>query len=417
MAKFRIRNLNYIASGRNRVFVNIDQELAGDELRPRNDLLAVSGDTLVQTESGDSQVLLGTWATTDEMNALVSTTIAGMYNRGNVTFDIELEQENEDINALSAFSPMYDMVDLHVKSANPNRRDNFLKFDDSKDQSEDVYNPQLTSDPVEFTRVGGRTYMLTRPTKFESEVLRMRYAAEDTDYYAPSVEQRPHRTFLYPGLSELSAGGAPVSSLQEYFSQFSGDSAVLQGKIDEYFGDTRELSGVRYNHVLGLYHTNTQRKSDARNLTDFENGNVYADIYALKNTLDSTYSTRMPSADEVDGCREYTGLSQSRGNLYLKFQDDVQYRGDSGWFDAHVPEKRTWQKIEQFQPVNVNSASQAKHKSHFFSIRLNGTGIPDLGVGDEALVALKNDIDNAIKTITRRVAPANTQLLDVQIED
>ena len=67
--------------------------------------------------------------------------------------------------------------------------------------------------------------------------------------------------------------------------------------------------------------------------------------------------------------------------------------------------------------MNINSASQAKHKSHFFSIRLNGTGIPDADIGDQALLALKNDIDNAIKTISRHVAPANTQLMDVQIED
>ena len=346
MAKFKIRNLNYMTSGRNRVFVNVDQELDGGELSPRVDLFAASADTFVETEDGQNQIRLETWATTDEMNSFISSNVAGKYNKRNVTFDIELAQANEDINQLSVFSPMYDMVDIHVKSANPNRKDNFLKFDDSKDQSEDVYNPQLTSDPVEFARVGSRTYMLTHPTYIESEVLKTKYESEDTDYYSPSVEQFPHRTFLYPELSELSVGNRQASSLQEYFSQFSGDSAVLQAKIDDYFGRTMELSGICYNHVLGLFHTNTQRKADVQNLTDFENGNVYADIYALKNTLDSTYTTKMSSSNEVDGCREYTGMNQSRGNLYLKFQDDVRYTGDSGWFGAHVPEKRTWQKIE-----------------------------------------------------------------------
>jgi hypothetical protein len=136
------------------------------------------------------------------------------------------------------------------------------------------------------------------------------------------------------------------------------------------------LSGVEYNHLLALTHRNSQRWSLKENQTEYENGNVYADIFPLKNLYDSTYSTVMDQPNHIKNSREYCGLGQSRDKIYLKYQDDVSIGVDeSGNTVKTVPRDRTWQKIETMEPASVGYQTTARHKSFYYSIRLNDTGL------------------------------------------
>lgn len=83
-----------------------------------------------------------------------------------------------------------------------------------------------------------------------------------------------------------------------------------------------------------------------------------------------------------------------------------------------VPKKRTWQKIETMEPASVGYQTSAKHKSLYYSIRLNSTGLENADVGGErALDAVRKDIENSIRDIAMKFAPSNTHLFEIQIED
>lgn len=43
-------------------------------------------------------------------------------------------------------------------------------------------------------------------------------------------------------------------------------------------------------------------------MTEYENGNVYADIFPLKNMYDATYSTEMDAPFSIKKSREYCGI-------------------------------------------------------------------------------------------------------------
>lgn len=50
--------------------------------------------------------------------------------------------------------PMYDMVDVHVKSAYKNSKSNLKSFDAKvTSKREDIYLPQLTQDPIGYCQI------------------------------------------------------------------------------------------------------------------------------------------------------------------------------------------------------------------------------------------------------------------------
>lgn len=74
------------------------------------------------------------------------------------------------------------------------------------------------------------------------------------------------------------------------------------------------------------------------------------------------------------------------------------------------------------EPARVGYQSSAKHKSLYYSIRLNETGLSDDDIKNNRgekneLEAIKKDIENSIRDIAMKFAPANTQLFEIQIED
>ena len=59
---------------------------------------------------------------------------------------------------------------------------------------------------------------------------------------------------------------------------------------------------------------------------------------------------------------------------------------------------------------------RSRHKSNYFSIRLNGIGLDGRMPDEEqeaAAEALRFNIEQAVRKITRALAPANTQLFEV----
>ena len=137
----------------------------------------------------------------------------------------------------------------------------------------------------------------------------------------------------------------------------------------------------------------------------FDNGNVYADIYTCKNAYDSMYSMNMSSEGRLDNCRDYIGMMTNGNRLYLKYYDNVGYyfNGDQAKKDDTV--KYPYQKVENFEPIQIKNQSEAMHKSNFFSIRISGTGLENSAQDSETQIKMDNikfDIENAIKKIVEK---------------
>lgn len=137
-----------------------------------------------------------------------------------MSFDIEFDQIDEEVDLLDEqgskyqIHPMYDMVDVHVKSALGNKKDNFLKFDNAQNQCEDVYNPDMEDNPVQFCKAGQNTYMMTVPTKYESQIIDIKLQNPGKgSYYVPQIEDSQHHTIFHKSISQLKTqDGSDVSS-------------------------------------------------------------------------------------------------------------------------------------------------------------------------------------------------------------
>ena len=60
---------------------------------------------------------------------------------------------------------------------------------------------------------------------------------------------------------------------------------------------------------------------------DFDNGDVHADIFQTKNAYNAYYSMDMDNISSINNCREYCGIGKFCNNLYLKYYDNINYKG------------------------------------------------------------------------------------------
>lgn len=80
---------------------------------------------------------------------------------------------NISLSGNGVFYPMYDMVDVHVKSVDRlEGRGNLMSFDAAVTRKrEDIYLPQLAADPIGCCQMQGDAYMLTEATTAEPGML------------------------------------------------------------------------------------------------------------------------------------------------------------------------------------------------------------------------------------------------------
>ena len=226
------------------------------------------------------------------------------------------------------------------------------------------------------------------------------YAEVGHEFYTAALRTNDAKTYLYAPVSELSS-----ESYGEYFKSDNQTISALQAKIDGFFAPYEELKGVEYNHLFGMLNGWRSR---------YESGNVYGDTYTMKNMYDATYSMDMRSSDELSRAREYDGMCANSGTLYLKYRDDISYRrSGSGWTKS-VPGERTFQKMERFQPVKSQDLKNSRHKSNFFSVGIRNTGLD--GAESAECAAVRQEIENAVRSIALALSPANTQLFEVRFE-
>lgn len=203
------------------------------------------------------------------------------------------------------------------------------------------------------------TYMMTDRTEndpymYSSQLKSQRLTNTKMSYYEMLLESERTNTLTYRTPEELGKSS---------YAEFIGSN----GEILSVFEPIRNFRGVDRNYILNF--------PDSEISSEYDTGNVHAEIIPGKNPLNAMYSMQMSSVNSIQNSRRYCGISQCGNRPYLKFYDSVDYKCTSNGTDTmdcismrSEHEKLPYQKVEFF---NKNAfTNKCKHKSNLFSVKI-----------------------------------------------
>lgn len=276
-----------------------------------------------------------------------------------------------------------------VKSKNRISNGRLPDFDSAHPRTEDVCLPEISS--IGFCQSGKQTYLLTGKT------------ADSTSILSSSLNAGLERDGSF-----VIANGRLKTYLYQTYSGISGVASAMTP--DRYFLPSEDLS-VEYNYIVECP---TGTGPDA---TNYDSGNIYGQILHAKNAYDSVYGMDVPSVSAIRNCRDYDGIGQCGGKMYLKYRDCVDYSG--GVASSGDSDGKAYQRIEFFDKVSYRTT--ARHKSFFFSIKVADVDLESRAASpgsDEARLndlrlRVRRDVRSAITEIARNVCPVQTQFIGV----
>lgn len=155
---------------------------------------------------------------------------------------------------------------------------------------------------------------------------------------------------------------------------------------------------------------------------DYQSGNIAANSFKAKNQYDSTYSMAHSAGQKLENCREYVAVDRCSEQVYLKYYDRVNYASSSSTAVISSKQKNgfTFQHIETINNIN-RFANLNGHKSNLYSISVKTDIIDNIKQTttrkklDQLKLNIANEIKNVVRDITKKLAPAQTQLFDVYV--
>ncbi len=322
------------------------------------------------------------------------------------TYVIEHNQIDENKNTLDNSSttyPLYEFKDIAVKSSNSLNRSNIIDFDSVVPRkTEDYYLPN-TVDAISFNQHGDQTYLITTPTNVSPLYISI---ISSSNTFKTKLESEDLKTYLYNSYES-----AHVSSFSEH---------LISTDVSSFYNVRTNIPGIDYNYIAKIPMTTIASNNSK---TDYDNGNIYAQLFNTKTMYNSIYKMQMSSDMSLQNCRDYIEVNSCAGDTYLKYNDNVNYTIDStGNIVKNKSKKVSYPKIESIN--QVVSKTNALHKSYFFSINLQDIG-DEIEYNEENAKSIqkntdklkkeiKHDIEQAIRQIVDNVCPVQTQLFEVQ---
>ncbi len=490
MAKYNIKNLNYISTGEDRSFINMDIELGyeiydyihflcaetssngylnmHDKIDQKN-LTVLSHDIgteqcdgfyykadYIQKECSDplaqeqslSQIILNE----QQENFIEADSSKRKYirlylscctiemrqkidefnkNRTHLNVSYLIDKLENDKNNLTCqgnvLQNMYDMVDVSIKKQGIHDQvNNYLHY---LDYHHDIYAPQLSTGILGFCQT-------QQNDQYKNDVLMV----------TPSIKAKNYSLMTDLKDRRISDDveciyGIALENLKNTSYTYNvGIDSLSVGRIG-HFIPKRNFSNMNYSYVIDVPVDSTNvEDSRAKSARDYDLGEImFYRMHTCKNAFNSLYTMEMSEFNEIDNCRTYQQVNTFAGQPYLKYYDDITYKGISekensdGLIDINLQEynsvtdstsdrsTKPFQKIELLCPTDYTN--NAKHKANIFTVNILSTGIEE--VEDEIsekdgteqlkmkISQLKTDIHSAIKEIARNICPANTQLFNV----
>lgn len=269
--------------------------------------------------------------------------------------------------------------------------------------------PQHTKNGLQsIAKAGDAIYGLDKPSTIGHYYVNdtmYEWLAQDNGYAFPKA--LPYKTYLYK------------DDVKETI-----DLTVLSTMVDGV------VEGIKYNTLFevpgGLYQ-------------DYSTGSIFATTVKTKNQYDSKYDMVGDRA-HLSKVREYLGIFSNNNQVYLKYRDKTETNSTNGAYKFSLT--KTQSGISHFsateQTSNVSSQEQievlenlnrgvepAKHKSTLYKLKLNAPFVDQLTIKTPHTLAdianlkenVKQEIRNVIRSLAERVAPANAQLFNVEINN
>lgn len=374
MAKYNITSLNYIASGVNRSYINMDLQLDYQLFDYLHLLCAETGTSayasIEERKSGDESgmkhvsVDIGTEQGTgkqyitnyiqkvdgalsrelcadgivlnEEQDVFVETDSSSRdYIRLYLSccteemqqkikqFNVDREKINcsfladstaNDKNELTCsgqrIQNLYDIVDVSIKKLGIKEHQNVVL--QNLDRHHDVYAPPMTSQPLGFCQANSEV-------DFGNDALVLTNGTKQSPYYLRTSQLDAHETGL-----EATTFTTRLESGQEKTYAYQKPSSGVD--VIENWMPRINYQGVSKSWILDLPVEPKSSVGAATDVASYDDGVVYAHrMMPTKSTLNPQYTTEMSAQTDLLNCRTYTEIKSVGGRPYLKFYDDVNY--------------------------------------------------------------------------------------------
>lgn len=390
MAKFDIRELNYITCGKKQNTFNIaycytdDGHISGDVQKPAS--LSTVHTTTMFGDIGEFQ------------------TMSEQYGSNKCSF--------YDIDNKIIVHNLYDCSKSLLKTTAKK-----YGIDGNRDGNVDLFLPTLSSDFIGICQFQNFAYGLTPLTDQSPVALSIipnNFGKYDSSYHY-SLESRLLQTILYPRPSEVLAGHSDVSSYDVLVAQAGELSNYALSSI---FKIRRSLDGIRHNYIVEFPEDTVQNQ--------YYDGYIQCDMALAKNYLDSMYTMQVGEGFDISSCREYCNIDVCGDQLYMTYRDNVNYSSQLcgiGSEVQHFNMQESSIKTYGYQHVEVvdtwsrfDRHGAAGHKSSMFSIKLIDTGLNESTIDSQAKQKLRQNIQNSIRALVDSLAPANCQLFNIYFD-
>lgn len=173
---------------------------------------------------------------------------------------------------------------------------------------------------------------------------------------------------------------------------------------------------------------NTLYEIPGNTYTDYSKGSIFATTVKTKNQYNALYNMSHDNDYVLKNCRQYLEICNCNNQVYLKYTDNVNYK-QSDNTTTEKSDADCYTNIQQIEVLkNINRGINiGKHKSTLYTIDIKNTKIfddqqwisfnSDLTSKENIIANIKLEIKNTVRDIVRHLAPANTQLFAVTINN
>ena len=399
MAKFDVRELNYITCGKKQNTFNIgycytDDGHIAENIKDRPILSTLCTTTLF----GD----IGEYSTMSQK-----------FNSNKCSF--------YDIDNKMIIHNLYDYSKSLLKTTAKKFSSDLVRTDNI-----DMFLPPLSSDFINFCQFDGYAYGLTEMTDKCPVILSTIFnnlGNFDITYHY-NLTNDNIGTFLYPKPNEVMTSFNEMSS---YDDLILNAGELSNSTISTIFNVKRDLLNIMHNYIVEL--------PESKIVNEYWKGYIQCDMMIGKNHLDYSYTMNMDDLHNLNECREYCNINVCGDQLYMTYRDNIDYKASieeavsegisTDEYDSTIykvkmtPHRRPYgyQHIEVINSWNRwDGSSNAKHKSSMFSLRLIDTGLNESTINEEAKLKLRENIQKNVRSIIENITPANCQLFNIYFE-
>lgn len=284
--------------------------------------------------------------------------------------------------------PLYTIDDICIKS-------DVSKGTTRTNSTLDIYAPEI-SKLITTCKVQNYIYALTPEIYNALTYKKAVFGLDETnlDSYNYEYEETPVDTYVYK--TDISS-----DNIQDYF------------EINQSIKFQNDYNNIPYNYLVEL--------QAATKFNKYLSGDIYGNAFQCKNVFNSTYSmevNKKTDTNEIisDVKRNYLVANEFNDTLYLTYIE----RGNN---------KKNYQHVETIESIN-RFTQEVQHKSTMYSLQLNNVNLETLtnfsgenqnipSTAKKILEIIKDkielDIKNTVRTLTKSICPANTELFDTFI--